>query len=177
MIKKSMEQYFERFISMWKEFNGTLPRISWFGEDGLRLYVGEKDNEGYIEWLPTMKNDITNFDAVEELFTMKLHEDIKQYYNAYYFFQIAGWVEGYNINLNPVLPKVEPETFVQRFSNYITAHDGRTTYVPIGMESNGLIVVLDNMSGEVYLEDNEVEKFIPLKCTLEEMIQHLSFRN
>lgn len=47
----------------------------------------------------------------------------------------------------------------------------------IGMESNGLIVVLDNMSGEVYLEDYEVEKFIPLKCTLEEMIQHLSFHN
>lgn len=34
MIIKSMENYFERYVTTWKEFNGALPRTSWIGEKG-----------------------------------------------------------------------------------------------------------------------------------------------
>ncbi|KOY15746.1 SecY-interacting protein Syd [Paenibacillus xylanivorans] len=177
MIIRSMENYFDRYITTWKEFNGTLPQTSWLGEEGQRLYVGEKDKEGYISWLPTKKDDITSFHSIEQKFNIRFNESVEQYYNSYYFFQIAGWIKEYNINLNPVIPESEPETFLQRLSNYIEEHNGENNYIPMGIESNGLVVVLNNISGEVCLEDFEAGRFESLGLRLDELILNLSFGN
>ncbi|WP_145409955.1 SecY-interacting protein Syd [Paenibacillus xylanexedens] len=147
------------------------------GEEGQRLYVGDKDKEGYISWLPVKNDEITNFEYIEQHFNMKLNESIKEYYNSYYFFQLSGWIRDYNINLNTVLPDNEPETFLQRLSNYIEVHDGKTNYIPMGIESNGLVVVLDNITGEVCIEDFELGKFESLSLNLEELILNLTFGN
>lgn len=170
-----MSEYFNRYIYKWKEFNETLPQTSWIEEAGNKLYVGEKDEEGYVSWLPVDKEEIYDFKVIEQKLNFSLNESVKAYFNSYYFFQLSGWIKEYNVNLNPVIPNIEPTRFIKKIIDYRQEHGGELRYIPIGIESNGLLLVIDNSNGKVYLEDYERATYEEIHSSLEELIDELRF--
>ncbi|MEH7356862.1 SecY-interacting protein Syd, partial [Neobacillus drentensis] len=52
-------------------------------------------------------------------------------------------------------------------------HDNKIDKIPIGIEGNGLIVVLDNTVGKVELEDFERGSFKEIANGLDELISSL----
>jgi len=57
--------------------------------------------------------------------------------------------------LNPVIPGVELEKFKHETVLYKEAHNDQLFNISIGIEANGLLLVVDNESGEVKLENHE----------------------
>lgn len=61
-----MKRYFESYLLKWSEWNGTFPQVSFDTEIDQYLYVGEKDEEGYIFWKPREKDEYDDFQKLEK---------------------------------------------------------------------------------------------------------------
>lgn len=75
--------------------------------------------------------------------------------------------------MNPVVPGIEFKGFKQETEVYKAAHNDQLVNIPIGIESNGLLLVVDNESEEVKLEDYERNSFEIISGNLSELIENL----
>lgn len=115
----------------------------------------------------------SNFEDVEKELKVQLHPDIKAYFNSYWFLELAGIYNGYDLVLNSVVPRIKLQDFKQETRLYKAAHHHQFVNIPIGIESNGLLVVVDNKSGEVKLEDYERKSFERISGNLSGLIRGL----
>ena len=168
-----MEIYFSKLLKKWKDFNGTLPMTQWI--EGVKdfIFEGEKDEEGYIAWKPLKKDIKSNFEDIEKELNVQLHPDSKAYYNCYWFLELAGNYNGYDLVLNPVIPGIALKDFKHETGLYKEAHNDQLFNIPIGIEANGLLLVVDNESGEVKLEDYERNSFEIISENLSKLIENL----
>lgn len=133
------------------------------------IYQGEMDDEEEISWKPIEKNNKNVLTTIEEKFGIKLHTSIDDYFNSYWFADLDGFIGNHYIRLEPVLPNVELDSFESNLEGYKNNHI-KVDKTPIGVEGNGLIVVLDNVSGKVELEDFERGSFKEISDSLDKLI-------
>jgi SecY interacting protein Syd len=172
-VKEAMTAYFARAIA-----SGPLIAPSEAG--GKSLFVG-KPKEGAVEWKPQEKLEQSDFGKIERKAKTELHSSVKDYYNAYWFLTLAGKIGEHFVSLNPVIPKVALKELEKtlfgavygpyRTSGYIEAHGGVLTQVPIGLHSpSDLVVVVDNRTGAVCVEDHETDRLETIAASLAELI-------
>ncbi|HDR7964465.1 TPA: SecY-interacting protein Syd, partial [Bacillus wiedmannii] len=70
---------------------------------------------------------------------------------------------------------IELDSFESNLEGYKNNHN-KVDKTPIGVEGNGLIVVLDNVSGKVELEGFERGSFEALSDSLDELISNLKLQ-
>ncbi|ATP42446.1 SecY interacting protein Syd [Solibacillus sp. R5-41] len=143
------------------------------------IYIGEVDEDDYIEWSPIEKTKYHEFTLLESSIKTKFHSSIIEYFNSYWFADLDGFFDDYYISLDSILPKVELESFRKTLQGYKNNHNNELENIPLGMEGNGLIVVVDNTDGTVKLEDYEKGTYVRLSKSLEDLITnlHLKRRN
>ncbi|MDR4156665.1 SecY interacting protein Syd [Bacillus cereus] len=173
-MKNEMKNCFDKIIREWQDCNNSLPKSLWIEEAETFIYEGEPDTEGYVFWKPLEKNIIHDFSDIEKDLGIELHNSIKEYYNSYWFLDLGGNYLGYDFELNPVIPGIELHDFYVSLQGYRGAHDNQLNNIPIGMEFNGLLVVVDNENGQVKLEDYESRSFEVICDSLAELILNLS---
>lgn len=59
---------------------------------------------------------------------------------------------------------------------YKSNHNNKLDHIPIGMEGNGLMVVVDNQYGTVQLQDFERKSFVKLADNIASLITQLKLR-
>lgn len=171
-----MKKYFEKFSEMWKMFNGTKPKISFYPDCNSELYCGKKDENEYISWEPKEKNTITDLSKIEEKYKVKFHKDITEYFNSYWFLEIVGFYKTYYISLIPVIPSEETSDFEFRLQDYYESN-GKLDYIPIELESNSFkIIAVENKSGEIFLINQETKNKNYLFPSIKDMINHIDFK-
>lgn len=176
-MKEEMKKYFDKLIEVWKGFNNSLPKVPW--NDMVRpiIYEGEIDQDEYICWKPVEKNIIHDFNDIEELVGIKFHESIKEYFNSYWFAELAGFCNSYNIILEPVLPGMELNNFVAQLIGYKEIHSEKLDKIPLGVEGrNSLLVVIDNNSGIVELEDFETGRIEIISNSIQQLISDITLK-
>ncbi|BCB38281.1 SecY-interacting protein Syd [Bacillus cereus] len=176
-MKEVMKDYFEKFIDKWMEYNNSLPQIAWNEDIDEFIYSGEEDEYGYISWKPIEKGVEFSFDEIESQYNVQLHDSVKQYFNSYWFLELTGWVSSYNINLHPVIPGIEPDYFISLVKDYAESKEDIIKFIPIGFESNGMLIVLDNNTGEILVEDFELNEYKRITNSLESLISQLKFKD
>ncbi|WP_435051761.1 SecY-interacting protein Syd [Bacillus pseudomycoides] len=132
---------------------------------------------GYISWKPIEKGVEFDFDEIESQYNVQLHDSVKQYFNSYWFLELTGWISSYNINLHPVIPGVEPDYFISFVKDYAESKGDICKYIPIGYEANGMLIVLDNNTGEIFVEDFELNEYKQITNSLENLILQLKFKD
>lgn len=132
------------------------------------IFEGEADKEGYISWMPVEMACAHN--SVEKEIGFPLHPSIIEYFYSYWFVDLDGFFNKHYISLESVLPNAEMCSFREKLEMYRKSHNGRLDHIPIGIEGNGLLVVIDNDSGAVHLEDFEVCSFEVIASSIEELI-------
>lgn len=174
-MKAEMSEYFRNLLEVWQAKHGGLPSIPYDEEVEPFIYSGEPDEEGWISWRPVEKTGAHDMADVEEESGLLLHPSVKEYFNCFWFCSLGGRAHGRAVQLEPVRPGVELEDFTRNLRGYKSAHGGRLENVPVGFETEqGLLVVVDNETGEVKLEDYEVGSFEPLAADLGALIKELS---
>lgn len=168
-----MEIYFSKLLKEWEGFNGTLPMTRWIEGTEDFIFEGEKDEEDCISQKPLKKDIKSNFEDIEKELNVHLHPDIKAYYNCYWFLELAGNYNRYDLVLNPVIPGVELKDFKQETELYKEANDNQLFNTRIGIQANGLLLVVDNETGEVKLEDYERNSFEVISENLSKLIGKL----
>lgn len=173
-MKNEMKKYFDELISVWEGFNKSLPKIQYNEDAKDIIYVGELDEDDYISWKPVEKKSISDFKEIEETLEIKLRGEIKEYFNSYWFAELAGFYKGFNIILEPVLPGIEINNFVVQLIGYKGAHEGKLDNILIGLEvENNYLVVVDNLNGNIKLEDYESGNYEVIAKSLEDLISNI----
>ncbi|MBC6972201.1 SecY-interacting protein Syd [Bacillus sp. Xin] len=172
-MKEEMKQYFHTLLKEWKHYNHSLPKSVWREEADSFIYEGEPDTEGYIFWKPTEKDIFHDFSNIERELAIQFHHSIKEYYNSYWFLDLAGNYLEHNLELNSVIPGIELRDFYTSLQGYKKAHHNELKNIPIGIECNGLLIVVDNENGQVNIEDYERGSFEVISNSLAELISML----
>jgi len=86
-MKEAFETFFEEMDRNSLAFLGELPRIPYFeGRTSPELLLLDTlDNDGYAVWRPELQEKKFSFEGVEEELGFKIHPQIKEFYNTYYF--------------------------------------------------------------------------------------------
>lgn len=173
-MRAAMAQYFSRLMAWYRSSGEQGPRAEPFEGDEplLRSEIGE---DGLAVWAPVLREgsglgpEIAEF---ERRHSISLHPSLRSYLEAAWFLEISGQCRGYGVSLRAVRPGREMEA-LEPFDQYRQAHNGSARYVPIGIENDGHLVVVDNESGAVMLEDVERGSFTVLSSGISEMVASL----
>ena len=179
-MKQEIHAYFERLFKRLRTENKKRPIVSNLKGDKNLILVSDPDDSGWCEWQPVEKSETTLFSSLEDKYGIEFHKDIKDYYNQYWFYEIYGKVfidaqQRYDIvELERVLPNRELRDLESHIGQYYWGRDLRDfAKVPIGLIQN-LFVVVDNKTGEVFLDDRlEQGVFTPIASSIAELISRL----
>ncbi|MBC6972209.1 SecY-interacting protein Syd [Bacillus sp. Xin] len=171
-----MQQYFKLRIKLAHEGLDFLLKTPVLEEVNPILYDGETDEEGYILWKPVEKNIVHDFIHLEQEMDVQFHQTVIMYINSYWFAELNGFYRNYYIELEVVLPNIELNSFTERLKGYKANHQDRLNHIPIGIEGNGMLVVIDNENGKVKLEDFERGSFETISENIQELISNLRLK-
>lgn len=170
-----MSEYFRILLEVWQAKHGGLPVTPYDEEVESFIYGGEPDEEGWVSWRPVEKQDEDDMADVERELGVALHPSVKEYFNCFWFCSLGGRAHGHAVQLEPVQPGVGLEDFVRNLRGYKGAHGGRLDNIPVGVETGqGMLVVVDNETGEVKLEDYESSSFELLAADLGSLITEMT---
>lgn len=173
-VKIALSKYFEQMI---KEYNKTKQKLPMAPKKKLKyseIYIGESDEEGWCKWKPVEKNKINNFDQIEDILGININKDVKDYFNSYWFLRLDGEFKKKSINLEAVIPGEELDKFFKKLVGYKKAHNNEMKYIPIGMEEErGYLLVVENSTGKIKLENHDKGTFRTICANLEELITNL----
>jgi SecY interacting protein Syd len=175
-IKEAMNQYFIMRKEIADEGLDFLFKTPYNEDVDSVIYVGEVDEEEYILWKPVEKNDYSDFKCLEEDLGVKLHQAVTEYFNAYWFIDLDGFIKHHYIKLESSLPGAGIDSYISLVKGYKANHNNRLENIPLGIEGNGLIVVVDNKDGSVKLEDFERSSFEVISLSIEELITTLRLK-
>ncbi|WP_276357574.1 SecY-interacting protein Syd [Cohnella caldifontis] len=171
-----MKQYFSVRKTVADEGLDFLFKTPFDVEVDSLIYVGEVDEDEYISWRPVEKNVTNDFSLLEEKLGIKIHGSVVEYFNSYWFADLDGFIKDHYIKLESVLPKADLESYSNLLSGYKSNHNNKIEKIPIGIEGNGLIVVVDNQDGSVKLEDYERNSFEVISEGIEQLILSLRLK-
>lgn len=169
-IKEAMNQYFSLRKAIADEGLDFLFKTPFDEEVDSLIYVGEVDEDEYISWRPVEKKDLYDFKTLEENLDVKIHSSVIEYFNSYWFADLDGFIKDHYIKLESVLPKADIQSYSNTLKGYKKNHNNKLENIPLGIEGNGLIVVVDNEDGSVKLEDFERSSFEVLSESIEKLI-------
>ncbi len=170
-MKSAMNDFFDRLIAV-HAAAGAEPRVSRNPDAGPSIYHGAPDAYDSIAWRPMEKSARHDLAALAPDLG-PLHPSLDEYFNSYWFASLEGRIGRWAISLYPVLPDLELDKFLRMARGYAQAHGGRLEHVPIGVEVNGLQVVVDNRTGAVAIEDWERGTFTEIAPSLNELLLRL----
>lgn len=175
-IKEAMQLYFQMRKEVANEGLEFLFKTPISSEDNLIIYEGEVDEDDYISWKPVEITVSQDFTSLEDEFDIKLHKTIVDYFNSYWFADLDGFYKEHYITLEHVLPITEISSFRDSLKGYKENHGNSLKNIPIGIEGNGLLVVIENDSGIIQLEDFERGTFVPIAKNIQELIGNLRLK-
>lgn len=103
-IKEEIKRCLEENVQMWKRETNSLPRID-YDEDTCEwsdLFVGKPDTNGSIQWQYEPVDRILDFSDLEREYHVKLPADLKDFYNAYFFLELSGFIDNECISFEPL---------------------------------------------------------------------------
>lgn len=172
-MKSAIKEFFDRTFRKWEDGGFGLPTAPWRADVDPSIWQGPPNDEGYAPWRPlekTVRHDL----AALAPDLGPLHPSLDAYFNSWWFCALEGAHGPYGISLEVVLPGIELDSFLRKARGYAGAHGGRLDHVAIGVEFDGFLVVVDNRTGEVALEDFEQSSFEVIAPSLENLIRHLT---
>lgn len=104
MIKEEIKRCLEKNVEMWQKETNSLPKIS-YDEDVCEwsdLFVGQPDTNGSIQWQYAPVDRILDFSDLEKRYHVELPVDLKDFYNAYFFLELRGFIDNECISFKPL---------------------------------------------------------------------------
>lgn len=170
MMKEELHGYLEKYVEYWKSERGSLPMVSFDEDCKTNMYIGEIDKYGYIQWNYRKKDSIIDFSDIEKKYDIKLHSDLKEYFNSYYFLYLEGFIDGKLI----CLESINEERDILAELEYVFENEGKDIF-EIGIEGKqDLPLYFEINTGNIMIYDfdnNDKEK---LADSLKELFAKLS---
>jgi len=169
----AMTKYFDRLVAHWASHFGSLPKLPRPENSEHPMFVQPPDAEDWIQWRPVARTSHDELLALESELGLSLHPSLRDLWGSYWFGDIGGRFKHWFVEIDGVYPNHDSFGLRERLIGYRRAHDGLEK-IPIGLESTrDLLLVVDNATGQVEIEDYERHTFEPLAANLAHLIAGL----
>jgi len=168
-LKEKIKACLDQWFHVWKEDQGTLPKVSYEEEADSNLYVGKPDKEGWIEWQYAPVKEMVDFSGLEQKYEVFIPDAVKEYYNAYCFLELAGFYKNACIYFNRVEDPADAaaviEELLEKEGNYLFIGNYYKYDLPLCVKINGgQVVIWDQEKGrEYFLAESLAELFASLR--------------
>lgn len=163
MIHEILKEYLEKYFSMWKTENNSLPMIPYDEDKETVLYVGEENDDGDIQWKYRPADRTVDFSETEEKFSITIPQEVKEYYNSYWFLQLEGFLGKDYIFFYPI---DDTSNIISEIEYTLTNESREMIFigiygkwdVPICVKiSTGEVVIWDTENGKEYVLAESLE--------------------
>ena len=157
-VQNALADLFDGYIHKTKTATGQLPAVELEndlpGWASALPVVSTDESSGLIYWQPVPNGDLALFNGMEQGLEVSLHRDLKAFYGSYWsngidcdspvgpLYLLQVWNEE---DLDILRENLLGHAFMKRKKN-----QPLTFFVAVGEGDN--VVVIDNVSGEVFLE-------------------------
>lgn len=80
-IKEAMHIYFDKLNKLYKNKYNTLPTVSYVQKDESKMFIGEPDDDGEIQWQPV---------SAKRVEIPGLCFELNEFFSSYYYWQLDG---------------------------------------------------------------------------------------
>lgn len=117
-LKDAFEVYFKKLALSNKAATGYMPKVAYVKQCDLNgIYIKESlDEYGYAEWQPVLQEESHDFKKIETELGFSINPDLKSFFSTYWFMQIYGSYNGYNLFIDKIPPNCNIERFI--FASY-----------------------------------------------------------
>lgn len=171
MVKECLKKYLDMYFELYKKHMGTYPTVPYDEDEISSLWIGEMDEEEYIQWMYKEKESETDFSTLESELGFLLPDELKEFYNSYYFLQLQGFYNGENVNFDNVS---DCRDIVQDLKGYLSTIEGKK-YMYMGIYSSMVLnLCMEIDTGKMVCIDCESENVELLTDSLGELIQNMT---
>lgn len=171
MFKNKLKKFIDQYFEVSKEIFGShLPMLPYNEDEPSSLYVGEMDEEEWIQWQYVPVDRIIDFSGLEEEYAVHIPEELREYYNSYYFLELRGFWDNEEI----ILDKIDETTDVLEVFRCVLNDNGNM--ISIGTRGSYCSICVKLDSGRVISYDWEFEKESVLADSLSEFFSKLKPR-
>ncbi len=94
-MKQAMRDYFCRLMASYiltgREYPSTVKSRENEAKNDLLIVSKVESSKDWYYWQPIEKQIVTDFSILEGKYKTKIHQDVKDYYNSFWFYGIDGW--------------------------------------------------------------------------------------
>ena len=171
MLKEVLKKYIDAYCKVYEDEWKSLPKLPYDEDEPSNLYVGEINEDGWIQWQYVTVDRIIDFSGLEKEYNIHFSEELKEYYNSYYFLDLCGFWNNRCITLDKIDNTIDVlEDFRCELDN------NRKTMITIGTDSCNCLIGVKIDSGQVVLCDWENEEEFVLFDSLTEFFSKLKVR-
>lgn len=173
LIQKTLSEYWAELLTSAEIPVDKLPFDCIDNEDDRIehfIFINSSPGDEWVRWKPKIKTRFHDFKDIEEKFGIQVHQEIKDYFNSFWFLSLGGRFGNYCIDLLEVVPGIELEGFQWMLEGCESVDDFR--FFSIGSEGEGShSVYFCNETGKIFLFDDETEKLEFLCDSLLHLLQ------
>lgn len=176
-MKNILGKYFEDLKKVYMSVFNTSPTISYSEDLNKELFISTVDENGEIEWEPSLIKNSLNFDKLEKVFNLKFSNELKEYYSTFSFFYITGNYKNIYLWLFPLNDKNNLEQNIrEHFSDGKYYFKDKEVFVLGGASIDnvdGLYICYDNKNNNIFCYDSEEDKTIDLSINLRKFLNEI----
>lgn len=171
MIKDALKEYLAKYFECYKNFMGSYPKVPYDEDAVSTLWIGEADDEDYIQWMYKEKTAQTDFSQLENESGIILPDDAKEFYNSYFFLQLQGFYNGENIIFDGIS---DTGDILQDLKECIFETNGRK-YLQMGIcGGRDMALCMEIDTAKMVLFDSENEETEPLADSLGQLLRSMT---
>lgn len=170
MLKEVLKKYIDAFFKFYEDEWKSLPQLPYDEDEPSNLYVGEIDEDGWIQWQYIPVDRMIDFSRLEQEYNIHFSEELKEYYNSYYFLELCGFWNNRCITLDKIDNTID---VLEEFRNVL---DSNENFFIIGIDSCSCSIGVKFDSGQVISYDWENEEESVLAESLSDFFSQLKSR-
>ncbi|KKA45510.1 MULTISPECIES: SecY-interacting protein [Salinivibrio] len=143
----------QNYMAVWQSHYQHLPCTDAY--IGLPSPCVVSENDHQLQWQPVKRDALADFANVEQAIALRLHSDIKDFYNAFYCADLSVRYQGESISLLQVWSDDDLARLQENILGHLMMQRQRklTPSVFIATTADEMVIIaIDNMSGEVIRE-------------------------
>ena len=175
--KYAFAAYFNKLNRLYYNTFGTNPTVPYSSSLNKELLISPPDDEDEVPWQPKEQLKKTDWSAIENALGFVLTQDIKEYYNSYFFLQLSGTFGSSELHFYPIdgsrpLDKI----ITQQYSDgqYVFPN---TECLLIGNaivnDDDSYFIFYDNAKGKLFCFESEKKQEILLSYSIAMIIQSM----
>lgn len=181
-MKEAMLNYLKKFFEYYYKTTGFLPKVPFDEDLDTKLYVGEIDEEGYIQWMYQENPTKIDFEKVKK---GPWRKELWEYVYSYFFLELDGFLDGNLIDLEPIndvsyldydLEQPGPSEYSEETAQYMDPIDMKAieNFFYIGNYEGIFDIYFDNDTGNIVTYDFDYHKKTVIADTFQELFERLT---